>query len=66
MEPHGLVQRQVGLGGHGVRRVVLLGLSLQLRHDGLGPRTQHRAELLLGPLLLLQHCLDLLQENISN
>ena len=41
VEPHGLVQRQVGLRGHGVGLVVLLRLLLQLQDDSVGARAEH-------------------------
>jgi len=44
MEPHGLVQREIRLGGHGVGLVVLLRLLLQLQDDRVGPRAEHLLE----------------------
>ena len=65
MELHGGVKGQVGLRGHGVGLMVLLGLFLQLGNDRSGPGSYNGHELLLPPLLLLQHALDLLQTGLG-
>ena len=45
--------------------MVLLGLPLQLGHDGLGSGPHHDTELLLAPFLFLQHVLNLLETGLN-